>query len=301
MSSKLKLDVLSGLLAQALRHTKSNSAGIQRAFKNRSASGVMVCNMNQYRTLLESVSESIANQLIELGRRRRFLAGESVAPFGTPLIGYVTQGWFRLSRFDDRGNPYSLLIRRPGRFVGFESVMGSYLPSAEVMALGAGELLIWPVNEFAHLVRSDATLAMCASGLMLNIAEDEAVARHRSRTAGLGPRIAQLLLQYAADAGQQTAQGFRVTLPFNQQDLAELLEVRRETVSQKTCQLEAAGVIERSGRDLMVNARRARVFLAAADLPDDLAEQDAIETTVPSSNPMSFQPNSVNHRSPILV
>ena len=257
--------------------------------------------MNQHRTLLESVSQPVANQLIVLGRRRRFPAGESVAPFGTPLVGYVQGGWFRLSRYDDLGNPYSLLIRRPGRFIGLESVMGSHLPSAEVMALGTGELLIWPVDEFAHLVRTDATLAMGISKLLLNIAEEEAVARDRSRTAGIGPRIAQLLLYYAAETGEATAQGFRVTLPFSQQDLAEILEVRRETVSQKTCQLETAGVIERSGRDLLVHAHRARSFLAAADLPDDLAERDDTATVVASSNSMQQRPKTANRGSLALA
>ena len=257
--------------------------------------------VNQHRTMLESIAQPIANQLSVLGRRRRFFAGESVASFGTPLVGYVHTGWFRLSRFDDRGNPYSLLIRRPGRFIGLESVMGSHLPSAEVMALGTGELLLWPVEEFANLVRTDATLALCASKLMLNIAEEEALARHRNRTAGIGSRIAQLLLHYAADTGQPTAQGFRVSLPFSQQDLAEILEVRRETVSQTTCQLENAGVIERSGRDLLVHARRARVFLAAADLPDDLADRDDTTTFSPSSNPVHHHAKTANQRSSALA
>jgi CRP-like cAMP-binding protein len=255
----------------------------------------MVFSMNQYSTLLESVSQAVANQLIVLGRRRRFLPRESVAPFGTPLLGYVQGGWFRLSRFDDRGSPYSLVIRRPGRFIGLETVLGSNLPSAEVMALGTGEMLIWPVEEFIHLFRTDTTLALSASKLMLNLLEEEAVARHRNKTAGIGPRIAQLLLQYAADAGQPTAQGFRVTLPFSQQDLAEILEVRRETVSQKTCQLETTGVIERSGRDLLVHARRARGFLAAADLPDDLAEGEPIVHVTASSNPMQHRSSPANH------
>jgi CRP/FNR family transcriptional regulator, cyclic AMP receptor protein len=257
--------------------------------------------MNQLRTLIETISEHVANQLIELGRRRRFFAGEPVASFGTPMLGYVNRGWFRLSRFDDQGSPYSLLIRRPGRFIGLESAMGSHLPAAEVVSLGTGELLLWPVDEFARMVQTDTRLAVCASTLMLSIAEEEALDRHRSRTAGLGPRIAQLLLQYAADAGQATAQGYRVTLPFSQQDLAEILEVRRETVSQKTCQLEAAGIIERSGRDLLVNARRARVFLAAADLPDDLAERDSTPTTATPSTPMNQRSKTSNRQASTLA
>jgi CRP-like cAMP-binding protein len=256
----------------------------------------MVCSMNQHRTLLESVAQPLANQLTVLGRRRRFGAGEPVAPFGTPLVGYVQSGWFRLSRFDHRGSPYSLLIRRPGRFIGLESVMGSHLPSAEVMALGMGELLIWPVEEFSHLVRTEATLALSASKLMLNIAEEESLARHRSRTAGIGPRIAQLLLHFAADTGEPTAQGFRVTLPFSQQDLAEILEVRRETVSQKMCQLETAGVIERSGRDLLVHAHQTKVFLAAANLPEDLSERDTMTADESSSNPMNHRLKTTSHR-----
>jgi DNA-binding Lrp family transcriptional regulator len=67
-----------------------------------------------------------------------------------------------------------------------------------------------------------------------------------------------------------------VNFPFNQHDLAEILEVRRESVSTRTCQLEHANLIERYGRDLRINLRLARIFLEAAGLPDDLADRDEV-------------------------
>jgi CRP-like cAMP-binding protein len=213
--------------------------------------------MNQYTNLLETLPQHVATRLAANASSRRIRAGEVAAPLGLPLVALVVRGWFRLSRFDEQGGQYFVLLRRPGRFIGLESAVGANVWPSEVVALGPGELLTWPAEEFTVLARSDASLALGAARALVELAEEEAAARHLTRTTGLGPRIAQLLLLYAAETGEPTPQGFRVVLPFNQQDLAEILEVRRETISTKTCQLEHAGVIERSGRsDRRANRRR---------------------------------------------
>jgi CRP-like cAMP-binding protein len=230
--------------------------------------------MNQYRTLLESIPPAMAEHLGRCARARRVGNGEVIASFGEPIVAVVIDGWFRLTRFDHQGEQYLVSLRRQGRFIGLESAVGADVPASEVIAFGPGTLMTWPAEEFAALANSNAILAIAVARAMAQLTEEEFNDRHRAKTVGVGPRIAQLLLLYAAEVGQATSNGYQVHFPFNQNDLAEILEVRRESISTRICQLEHANLIERTGRDLHVNVRLARIFLEAAGLPDDLADRN---------------------------
>jgi CRP-like cAMP-binding protein len=253
--------------------------------------------MNQYNTLLESIPQSLAEQLGRCANTKRAWSGEVIATLGEPIVALVVSGWFRLSRFDQQGGQYLVSLRRKGRFIGLESAVGADVPASEVMAFGPGALLTWPAEEFASLVHSNTMLAIATARAMAQLNEEEFKARHLAKTVGIGPRIAQLLLLYAAEVGDATNNGYQVHFPFNQNDLAEILEVRRESISTRICQLEHANLIERTGRDLQVNVRLARVFLEAAGLPDDLADQEknrceqthARADSLPKSRPSAFE------------
>jgi CRP-like cAMP-binding protein len=260
--------------------------------------------MNQYGTLLESIPQAIAEQLDHCASFKRVRSGEVIATLGEPIVATVVSGWFRLSRFDQQGAQYLVSLRRKGRFIGLESAFEADVPASEVIAFGPGALLTWPCEEFAALARSNAMLAIAAARAMAQLTEEELNVRHRAKTVGIGPRIAQLLLTYAAEAGEATSTGYRVHFPFNQHDIAEMLEVRRESVSTRICQLEHANLIERCGRDLQVNVRLARIFLEAAGLPDDLADQDdtVIVPTHPRADPWREpQPSAFEHRQSVSI
>lgn len=233
--------------------------------------------MNQYETLLESIPQSLAEHLDRCASRKRFNSGEVIASLGEPVIAVVKDGWFRLTRFDHQGGQYLVSLRRKGRFIGLESAIGANVPASEVTAFGPGALLTWPAEEFSALAHSNAMLAIATARAMAQLSEEEFNARHRAKTVGIGPRIAQLLLLYAAEVGEATSDGYRVHFPFNQNDLAELLEVRRESVSTRICQLEYANLIERTGRELRINVRLARIFLEAAGLPDERPDETGRE------------------------
>ena len=259
--------------------------------------------MNQHSTLLESIPQSLAEQLGRCASLKRIRSGEVIATLGEPIVAAVVSGWFRLSRFDHQGGQYLVSLRRKGRFIGLESAVGADVPASEVIAFGPGALLIWPCEEFAALIHSNAMLAIAAARAMAQLTEEEFNVRHRAKTVGIGPRIAQLLLLYAAEAGEPNSNGYRVHFPFNQHDIAEILEVRRESVSTRICQLEHANLIERCGRDLQVNVRLARIFLEAAGLPNDLADRDdtVIVPTHARADPWQSQPSAFEHRQPVSI
>ena len=230
--------------------------------------------MNQYGSLLDSIPHPLAEQLARCASLKRVGSGEVVATLGEPIVAVVMGGWFRLSRFDHQGGQYLVCLRRKGRFIGLESAVGADVPASEVTAFGPGTLLTWPAEEFAALVHANAALAIAAARAMAQLTEEEFKVRHRAKSVGIGPRIAQLLLLYAAEVGEATGNGYQVHFPFNQNDLAEILEVRRESISTRICQLEYANLIKRTGRDLRIDVRLARIFLEAAGLPDDRSDLD---------------------------
>jgi CRP/FNR family transcriptional regulator len=65
-------------------------------------------------------------------------------------------------------------------------------------------------------------------------------------------RLARILYQLAREQGRAVKDGLRLQLPLTQEELAELITVRRETVSLNFGELEREGVIRRDGRTVIV-------------------------------------------------
>jgi CRP-like cAMP-binding protein len=222
--------------------------------------------MKYYQTLLRTLPHEVAGELERMARPMNVRPGQVISSFGEPMIAAVRRGWFKLVGFSADGEQQFVALRRRGRLIGLEAAAGAKVELPEVVSLVSGELLIWTLEEFSTLMANTATLAWRVAANIAEQAEEDFHFRRQAQTVRLTPRLALLLYTLALEEGETTSSGYRVPMPFSQRELADLLEVRRETVSVKVCQLENAGLIERWGRELVIDAERMRHYLVSSGL-----------------------------------
>ncbi len=215
---------------------------------------------------MRTLPHAVASELERMARPMVVRPGQVISSFGEPMIAAVSRGWFKLVGFSSDGEQQFVALRRRGRLIGLEAAAGAKVELPEVVSLIRGELLVWSLEQFSSLMANTATLAWRVAANLAEQAEEDFHFRRQAQTVRLTPRLALLLYTLALEEGETTASGYRVPMPFSQRELADLLEVRRETVSVKVCQLENAGLIERWGRELVIDANRMSQYLIASGL-----------------------------------
>ncbi|HEX2863408.1 MAG TPA: Crp/Fnr family transcriptional regulator [Deinococcales bacterium] len=218
--------------------------------------------MNQYAFLIQNVGKDVAERIAAEAHARRVKRNEVVAAFGEePVVALVNQGWFKLARFTESGDEHVVAVRRHGEFIGLDTLSNPTLEMPEVLAMTTGHLLVWPRAFFDRLYAQDIRFVQAIAGIHANQLEQEVRSRVLNHSARVSARLAAILYQLATDQGERTAGGYKVTLPFTQEELAGLMTVRRETISVNLTELESEGVISRSGRSLLIDPSRVRSYL----------------------------------------
>jgi CRP/FNR family cyclic AMP-dependent transcriptional regulator len=218
--------------------------------------------VNQYKTLIQAIPHDLAVELASHARVRRVKRGEVVATFGdAPVIAFVAQGWFKLARFTELGDEHVIAVRRRGEFIGLDTLSNPELEMPEVLSMTAGHVIVWPRSVFERFYEESIQFVQAVARILAEQIEDEVSQRVMRQSARVSARLARILFLLAADQGERTSGGYRVTLPFTQEELAGLMTVRRETISVNLSELELEGVISRSGRSLLIDPERMTHYL----------------------------------------
>lgn len=213
--------------------------------------------------LLECLSPSVQETLKAQGRYKTLRTGEMASSMGEPLVAYVHKGWFKLMRFTEYGDEQLIAVRRKGSFIGLETLTHPRNAAPEVVAIAPGEITVWPFELVQDLVERELELTRCFLHLLADQIEEESNLRYLNQSTRVPARLARVLYLYALEEGQPTKKGLYIRMPFTQYDLALLLGVRRETVSLSLTELECEGVIQRTGKDVVVDTERMPRFLAS--------------------------------------
>ena len=211
--------------------------------------------------LLNCLSPSVQETLNVQGRYKTLRTGEIASSMGEPLVAYVHRGWFKLMRFTEYGDEQLMAVRRRGSFIGLETLTRPRNAAPEVVATAPGEITVWPFELVQELVEREIELTRCFLHLLADQIEEESNLRHLNQSTRVPARLARILYLYALEEGQPARRGLYIRMPFTQYDLALLLGVRRETVSLSLTELEGEGVIQRTGKDVVVDAEQMPRFL----------------------------------------
>lgn len=183
---------------------------------------------------------------------------------------YLRSGLVKLEAISGGGREIILKMYKPGEVFGELSLcdgqrneMAVTMESSEVVEIGVEEV-VGLLSE-----RRDAMLLLLRS-VCRRLADSYRVIQEYSFD-NLPERLAKTLLRLADEIGRQTPRGTELTHYITQEELAQMLSVRREVVSSELSRLRARGCVSylRRGR-LVINRAALAAYADALGRATDL-------------------------------
>jgi len=209
--------------------------------------------------IFSGLAENELAFLIQHAVPRHYSAGEIVFSEGEPCLGlYVVEsGHVRIFKSSSGGREHVLSVDGPGHSVAELPVFdgGSY--PASVAAVDEAALLFISKQDFqalclAHPQVSLKVLRVVGARLrrLVGIIEELSFTTVRHR-------LASFLLRQAQREGKPGNGGIKIELPASNQEFAAQIGTVRELVSRNLSRLQAEGIIEIDGRNVLIRDLRA--------------------------------------------
>ena len=204
--------------------------------------------------VLEGLPDEVALPLLQMARRREIEKSDLLYAFDErpSFVSYVSVGWFKLATFTPEGEERVLTVKRGGEFLSLEAAADAEFVTSEVVALTRASVLTWEVGDLRARFNTVPSFTIAVGRVLARAAQRDLRSRVISDSSRVAARLARILFQLAREQGKPVKDGLRLQLPLTQEELAELITVRRETVSLNFGELEREGVIRRDGRTVVV-------------------------------------------------
>jgi len=200
--------------------------------------------------LFSGLSEDELGFLVQHTVRRQFSPGELVFCEGDPCSGLyvVASGRVRIFKSSAAGREQVLSIEGPGSSIAELPVFDGGNYPASATAVDPAALLFISKQDFHALCLAHPQVALKVLRVvgarlrrLLGIIEELSFTTVRHR-------LASFLLRLAHKEGEKTAEGMKVKLPANNQELASQIGTVRELVSRNLSRLQAEGILKIEGR-----------------------------------------------------
>jgi CRP/FNR family transcriptional regulator, cyclic AMP receptor protein len=185
---------------------------------------------------------------------RRFAAGETVFAEDEPCTGlYVVEsGHVRIFKSSAGGREHVLSIEGPGSSVAELPVFDGGPYPASVTAIDNATLLFVSKQDFQSLCLTHPEVSLKVLRVvgarlrrLVGIIEELSFTTVRHR-------LAAFLVRLAKTSGRQTKEGYEITLPTNNQELASQIGTVRELISRNLSRFQAEGMLKIDGRSVVV-------------------------------------------------
>lgn len=150
------------------------------------------------------------------------------------------------------GRQTLLAVRVPGDIVGELAAADGRPRSANVVALDPVSLLRLSAQDVTTLLTSEPGIALAVLTVVVDRFRLANVRRTQYAETTVADRLAILLTELADQHGQMDAQGTTITLPFGQDDLAEMVVGSREGVVRALRALRDSDVISTGRRRITI-------------------------------------------------
>lgn len=176
----------------------------------------------------------------------------------------VAEGHLRLSSPRRDGGRSLLCILAPGSCLGEAAVLAQRPFNNNAVAIGPVMLHRLPTRDFLELYRNHRTIADALCRKFTRAIARQGRDRARRAELRIGERVAATLSELAHDCGIASTRGVTVSLPLTQTDLAEHLDVTRQSVQIELAALRRAGIVRKeAGRWLVTDVSHLRRLAAA--------------------------------------
>jgi len=175
----------------------------------------------------------------------RFQPGEAVFHEGDIVKGtyFLESGMVAVRKSDPKGQATLLKLAQPGDTLGYRPLIANECHRASAEAMEESDVYLINKSAVRELVASNPALGLSflkRAAKELGIAEEKF---HESVTLSMRARFAHLLLSLKEKWGQQQEDGtLHLALPVSRSDLAEMLGVRRESLSRLIHDLQTSDV-----------------------------------------------------------
>lgn len=189
----------------------------------------------RYRAMASAIRLE-AHQVARLGERRELLV--FVCNGSSKLVAQASQAREQIVSFHFAGELAMIPADGPHSY--------------SLQALAPCELLAFPAQEFMELAKSQPEVM----GQLVDRSL-ELLRRSREKSVALGrktaqERIAGFLFAMANRIGVRQGRGCAMRLPMSRRDIADSLGLTNETVSRQIAELKDRGLIETSGRSMVI-------------------------------------------------
>lgn len=168
-------------------------------------------------------------------------------------IYFLKQGRVRISRLSEEGKQITLSILEPGSIFGELSILDGNAPHDNIAEAVEDTLLCHVQREdFENYLKNHPELSLRVTkwmGLRLRQIENKVEDLVFKSAA---ERLKSLLLRLSLDYPKAVADGILVNLPLTHQDLGELTNIARPTVSEQLKKLEQQGFLRFEKRRIVV-------------------------------------------------
>lgn len=204
--------------------------------------------------LAENELASIADRVIS----RQFSAGEMIFSEGDscPGLWVIESGKVRIFKTSASGREQVLAVEGPGSSVAELPVFdgGNYPASAS--AVGDATLLFVSREDFRLLCLKQPEVALKVLRVVGRRLRGLVAIIEELSFSTVRRRLVSFLLRLARQA-QRSPRGVSVTLPASQQELASQIGTVRELVSRGLSRLQAEGILEIEGRQIVIRDLKA--------------------------------------------
>jgi CRP-like cAMP-binding protein len=188
------------------------------------------------------------------GRRQRLRSGAVLFEEGdvSNKVVLLLAGRAKVSTLSEDGHETVLGFRGPGDILGELSAVDEEPHLATVTVVETGEALVVTHPQFLAALRADPDLAIALLRMVVVRLRDADHKRAEFVALDVVGRVAQRLVELAADYGQGAEGGIRIDLTMSQRELAGWVGASREAANKALAQLERAGLITTVDRHLVV-------------------------------------------------
>ncbi|HKU41529.1 MAG TPA: Crp/Fnr family transcriptional regulator [Polyangiales bacterium] len=217
--------------------------------------------------LFSEMSEAEIGLLAQIAQRRRYEARRVIVRQGDADgdLFAVLRGHLKVSACDRHGHEIVMSLMQPGEVFGEIGLLdGEGGRSATVTSLDSCELLVIRRADFLLVLRRSPSIASSLLTVLArrvrrltDRAQDSAFLDVKSR---LAKRLVDLADQFGTPLGPRQV-ALRVRL--SQQELGDMVQATRESVNKCLREWAREGIIQRNGRQLVIEDRQRLGALAA--------------------------------------
>lgn len=217
-----------------------------------------VCDQLSRMWLFSELNEAQIGLLTQITQRRRFESKKVIVRQGDQDADLycVLRGHLKVTACDSHGHEIVVNLMQAGDVFGEIAFFDGQARSATVTALDAGELLVIRRADFLLLLQKAPVIATKMLPALARLvrrlterAEDSAFLDVRAR---LAKALGDLADRVGTPLGPQQV-ALRVRL--SQQELGDMVQATRESVNKCLREWEREGIIQRNGRQLVIEDR----------------------------------------------